>query len=279
MKRIISAVLAAIIAASAFSFSAFAGKYTYGDIDKSQKVNSSDALKVLQYTTGLAKFDSIQKALADVNADGKINSSDALQILQLTTGIISEFQMTDKNTKKVKYVDPVANSSKSTISMKLTSDGTTIECTLYTDGEKRSIDASLMGFKMRILVKDGQTYILVPILGQKLYCDVDEVPEILTDMKGYLDVAVFNADCVYTGTKQEKSGNKTYDVEYFACADNSVIKYYFSGNDLKKVVVSSGENESVFEFTELKASVDTSVFEIPEDYKYEPSLKDAFSQL
>ena len=57
-----------------------------GDVDGDGKVNSSDALAVLQYAVGQKK--TIDKAKADLNGDGLINSSDALIILQICVGII-----------------------------------------------------------------------------------------------------------------------------------------------------------------------------------------------
>lgn len=63
--------------------------YYAGDANTDKKVNSNDALIVLQYATGVVKLGAEQKALADLNADNKINSGDALKILQLATGLIN----------------------------------------------------------------------------------------------------------------------------------------------------------------------------------------------
>ncbi len=58
-----------------------------GDLTNDGKINSSDALKVLQYSVGLISLTSHQKKIADLNSDGKINSSDALFILQKSVGL------------------------------------------------------------------------------------------------------------------------------------------------------------------------------------------------
>lgn len=79
----------------------FDGKYTiganitieaYGDINLDGYVNSSDALMLLQYATGLRTLSSSQKKYADVTADGKVNSSDTLCILQKATGKLTTFK-------------------------------------------------------------------------------------------------------------------------------------------------------------------------------------------
>lgn len=83
MKRIISLLLAVVMATSV-SILAYAKQA--GDINGDSKINSSDALLVLQYAVG--KLKDIDKKAADITGDGKINSSDALKILQISVGIV-----------------------------------------------------------------------------------------------------------------------------------------------------------------------------------------------
>lgn len=62
-----------------------------GDVNNDKKVNSSDALLVLQYSTGNLTLNSNQKSQADVDKNSKINSNDALKILQYAAGLIKKF--------------------------------------------------------------------------------------------------------------------------------------------------------------------------------------------
>lgn len=55
-----------------------------GDVNKDGKVNSADALMVLQYAVGTREDISLVRA--DINGDGRVNSVDALQILQTSVG-------------------------------------------------------------------------------------------------------------------------------------------------------------------------------------------------
>ena len=58
-----------------------------GDINGDKKVNSADALLVLQYSVGSASLTNAQKTAADINKDSRINSADALVILRIAVGI------------------------------------------------------------------------------------------------------------------------------------------------------------------------------------------------
>ena len=58
------------------------------DVNGDSKINSSDALIVMQYAVGNAQLSQAELNTADINKDGKVNSFDALIILQLSVGNI-----------------------------------------------------------------------------------------------------------------------------------------------------------------------------------------------
>lgn len=59
-----------------------------GDVNSDMKVNSSDALLVLQHSVESITLTAAQQKLADMNSDKNINSMDALMILQKSVGSI-----------------------------------------------------------------------------------------------------------------------------------------------------------------------------------------------
>ena len=65
--------------------------YTLGDVNNDGKINSSDALLILQSAVGKITLSATQTLAADVNKDGKINSSDAFKVLQYAVGKITSF--------------------------------------------------------------------------------------------------------------------------------------------------------------------------------------------
>ncbi|MBQ7043292.1 MAG: dockerin type I repeat-containing protein [Clostridia bacterium] len=58
-----------------------------GDLNSDGRINSTDALIVLNYSVQNITLNAQQKAAADMNGDGKINSVDALKILRTSVGI------------------------------------------------------------------------------------------------------------------------------------------------------------------------------------------------
>ncbi len=67
------------------------GKKPLGDVNGDMKINSVDALRILQYSVGKLAFSDDEFERADVNKNGDVNSSDALSVLQYSVGKISIF--------------------------------------------------------------------------------------------------------------------------------------------------------------------------------------------
>ena len=65
--------------------------FTLGDPTSDEKINSSDALAVLQHSVGQITLTGDNFKAGDVTKDSIINSSDALMILQYSVGLIDKF--------------------------------------------------------------------------------------------------------------------------------------------------------------------------------------------
>ncbi len=63
-----------------------AGQKSLGDVNGDLKINSVDALLILQYSVGKIVFSDEQFSRSNVNKDSDINSTDALSVLQYSVG-------------------------------------------------------------------------------------------------------------------------------------------------------------------------------------------------
>ena len=99
MKKFIS-IITALALATALTVGSSAA--LLGDANDDGKINSADALCVLQYSVGTS-VNGFNKANADVNGDGKINSMDALKILRITVGLEQSENIPTVKSEIVKY--------------------------------------------------------------------------------------------------------------------------------------------------------------------------------
>lgn len=58
-----------------------------GDVNVDKKVNSNDALFILEFAVGKRVFSDVQLKAGDMNSDGKVDSQDALAVLKSSTGM------------------------------------------------------------------------------------------------------------------------------------------------------------------------------------------------
>ena len=85
-RNVLIVMLAVILAFSGMAIAAYTSNAA-GDANGDGKVNSTDALLILQHSVGL-RVTNLDKTAADVNKDGSINSTDALTVLQISVGLV-----------------------------------------------------------------------------------------------------------------------------------------------------------------------------------------------
>lgn len=91
-QKIISAALSLVIAGGA-AVTSSAAVIKYGDVNNDGKIDSSDALSVLEHSIGKAVLEDDAFTRADVNGDKKVNASDALDILRYSVGLTDTFDV------------------------------------------------------------------------------------------------------------------------------------------------------------------------------------------
>ena len=63
----------------------------FGDVNSDGKIDTTDAMYILQFAIGKASED-MDAEVADTNGDGVTDTTDAMLILQYAVGMISEFE-------------------------------------------------------------------------------------------------------------------------------------------------------------------------------------------
>lgn len=94
-KKVVSCFLSFAVAGGIFACAPLvgnAGNIACGDVNSDGRVDSSDALAVLNHCVDRKTLESAAFAAADVNADGAVNSADALDILKYSVGLIDSFK-------------------------------------------------------------------------------------------------------------------------------------------------------------------------------------------
>lgn len=113
MKKALSLLLSIVVAVAIVGSAAIAQSFKYGDVNGDSKINSTDALEVLNFATGTQALSEDGKKAADVDANSAINSSDALMILQFSTGLRSTFPVEENETKDPETAQEILDYYKS----------------------------------------------------------------------------------------------------------------------------------------------------------------------
>ena len=143
---------------------------------------------------------------------------------------------------------------------------------IYVKGDNVAYtDTIYDGEESKYVIRDGNSYLLrdsdkVYFTYQNNEVDLNKVLEQLSEVK----------DTQLT-TGRERIEGKNYDYEEYSGITNFALKltdddsadiktrFYFDGNDLAYIKTIIGENQELLE-VEISNDVDSSLFEIPEDY-------------
>lgn len=262
MKKLLSILLSAILAASALGISASAR--TLGDVDGDKSANSSDALKILMYSVGT--LETIDEKLADVNCDGNINSSDALAVLRISVGLYEGPTEVDL---KPEVIDPIMKTGKFTLSAIMDMedmDGQmqSVPVTIMVSGKNMCTSMKYSGMNVRLLVLNGKAYMVMP--------DIKMYMEMTGEDIGDIDFGNinFDEDQTYVGSSYSVYNGKTYTVDTYKSEDGSLTDYYFLDGKWATVTDHSANPEESIQIKDFKAGVNESYFSLKGMIKIDP---------
>lgn len=249
MKKLTSLILALALAATVSAVSASAR--VYGDVDGNGQANSVDALQILKYSVGLST--EIDQKRADIDCNGTVNSADALAVLRASVGFYNGPTSIDN---KADIIDPILKTGKFTLSTNIDVEGTMTPVTMMINGNNLCTEMTVQGIKTRMLILNGQAYMIFPSL--RVYAKIDS-SEI-----GSIDFGDFSETdgMTFAGSKFVTEGGKTYICDSYKGADGSQSDYYFLNGKWVKMVDISGGETTTQEITDFKAGVDSSYFSL-----------------
>lgn len=274
MKKGLCIVLSALMIA--FSFTA-CGKKPDKETPTKVDENGSAYIEVTdkdgnEVTSVLSDKD---KAKADKNAAKTTTTASSVDTSKLekeysAIGNLSEDDMkSDKkdlipngtSIKKTSLRDDIikktVQSGKFTLKMTLqtASDGT-MPVTLVSNGKKIAADMTLEGATIRAIFEDGKAYIVMP--NAKVYFQMSS-----DDLGNIGDISsMVSSDGTYVSSTKVTKNGVEYTCEEYKSSDDTVIKYYFAGNEWKRMEVISDDEVAIYEIETLSSKADESVFSL-----------------
>jgi len=162
-------------------------------------------------------------------------------------------------TKTLAYFNEFVSGGAYTMEMKAEyQDIETLMTSAVKDGMIYS-KSEVNGMTSIMIMKDDVQYLLDP--STKMCMKMSVTEESVTEM--FSDEAENYQEAASTGS--EEINGETLDYEEFTVEDTSV-KYYFSGEDLKYIATSVEGESYVAEIISMESGADDSLFEVPEDY-------------
>lgn len=162
-------------------------------------------------------------------------------------------------TKTLAYFNEFVSGGAYTMEMEAEyQDTVTVMTSAVKDGMLYS-KSEVNGTESIMIMKDDVQYLLDPASRMCMKMSITE--ESVTEM--FADEAANYETAASTGS--EEINGETLDYEEFTVEDTSV-KYYFSGNDLKYIATSVEGESYVAEILSMTKGADDSLFEVPEDY-------------
>ena len=79
----------------------------FGDLDRNEKVDASDALLALQHSVALKTLDEAGIQAGDLDLNGKVDATDALQMLQLSVGLMDTTEASRRQNAVIRQGDRI----------------------------------------------------------------------------------------------------------------------------------------------------------------------------
>ena len=194
----------------------------------------------------------------------EMNGASTLTISSDGTGTFDHIYLNPEVITAEKSFNEIIESGTYTLKLTVTSDGTTVPLTVYSQGEKYATETTVSGIKARFVSDGTKMYLVLPVL--KMYIDAGFTEELigdnaLDDAEGIFDSSG-DEGREFVKTAAEKINGKTYTVEEYRTGDGT-IRYYYMAQDLKRIETIDSENTvTLIEIKSVSSQVNPSVFSL-----------------
>lgn len=169
-------------------------------------------------------------------------------------------KVSKKTTLRDDVIIKTAKKGDFTMKMNIVSGSNKTPATFVVSSDKISAEMTTSGTTVRLLVMNGKTYAVVP--QYKWYMELSE--DTIGD--SYKDISSLGTNLsetqTYVKTTKVKDGGKEYICEEYKNDTGSTTKYYFDGNQFKKMEVIDGDEILVYEIESFTGNADSSVFSL-----------------
>ena len=169
----------------------------------------------------------------------------------------------------------IIQSGRYTMKATIKNGDVTVPITLYVDnGGKYSISTKLKTSALTSVtaqfLSDGENiYLILPTL--RMYIKAGTTDELLGEQDAVAAITdptvIQGQDATWVQTGTTTINGKDYTVEEYKTGDGQTIKYYYDGDNLKRIEsVESNGDATVIEITEVSGSVPANAFKVPAGY-------------
>lgn len=154
--------------------------------------------------------------------------------------------------------DVIGNSfekKKYTLSMKIVGEDGEMPAKVVMNGDDFALSVEYQSMPIKMLIKDGKTYIAFSLAASRFYMETDEIID-------STEMAPNSEKHTYVGTSNVKDGDKTYVCEEYTTESGLTVKYYFLDKKWVRYEAVNGDEVAIFKVEEFKNKADKSIFDL-----------------
>ncbi|MBR3835504.1 MAG: hypothetical protein IKJ69_01790 [Clostridia bacterium] len=160
-----------------------------------------------------------------------------------------------KTTLREDVIGNAFEKKKYTLSMNIVGEDGEMPAMVVMNGDDFALSVDYQGMPIKMIIKDGKTYIAFSLATSRFYMETDEI----------IDAGEMTPNTekhTYVGTSNVKDGDKTYVCEEYKTDSGLTVKYYFLGKKWVRYEAVNGDEVAIFKVNEFKDKADKSIFDL-----------------